>query len=75
MWEWVTVLGAGSVEIREINAHPSFFIRLFDHNHICQLVRVVHFPNEICIKQFLNFFSYGFVSFLSEHSFSLSDWM
>ena len=72
-WEWVTVLGVGSVEIREINAHSPFSIGLLDYNHICQLVGVVHFPNEISIEQLLNFFSYSFVSFPSKHSFSLSD--
>ena len=66
-WEWVTILGAGPVEIREINTHFPFSIHFLDHNHIFQLVGVVHFPNEICIEQLLNFFSYSFVSFLSEH--------
>ena len=70
---WVTVLGAGFVEIHEINAHSPFSIGFLDHDHICQPVGVVYFPNEICMEQLLNFFSYSFVSFLSEHSFSLSD--
>ena len=70
-WEWVIVLGAGSIEIGEINAHPPFSLGLFYHNYICQLVGVVYFSNEICIEQLLNFFSYRFVSFLSKHLFSL----
>ena len=72
-WEWVTIFWAGSVEIHEINAHPPFSIGLFNHNHVCQPVGVIHLPNKICIKQLLNFFIYSFVSFLSEYSFSLPD--
>ena len=73
LWKWVTVLGAGSIEIREIYAHPSLSIGLFDHNYVCQLIRVVHFSNEICFQQLPNLLSYGFVSFRGNYSLFLLD--
>ena len=46
----VTILGTGSIEVHEIYVHSSLSIGLFDHNHVCQLVRIVYLSNEICFQ-------------------------
>ena len=72
--EWTIVFGASLIEVHKVYAHPSFSIGLFNHDEVCQLVGIVHFSDEICLKQLLNFLSNGFVPLLSEYSFLLPDW-
>ena len=70
----VAVLRASLIEVCEIYAHPPFSIGFFNHDHVCQPIGIVHFSDEIRLKQLSNFFGYGFVPFLNEYSFLLLDW-
>ena len=46
-WEWVAIFRASFVEVHEIYTHPPFSIGLFNHDDVCQPVRVVYFWDEI----------------------------
>ena len=72
--EWIAVFGVGLIEIREVYAHPPFSIGLLNHNDICQLIEVIHFSDEIYLKQLSYFLGNGFVPLLSKYSFLLPDW-
>ena len=50
LWEWIAVLRASLVEVREVYTHPPFTIGLFNHDHVCQPVGVVYFSDEVCLK-------------------------
>ena len=73
-WEWVAILRVSFVEVREIYAHPPFSVGLLNHDDIYQPIGVVHFSDEICLKQLSYFLGNGFVPLLSEYLFLLPDW-
>ena len=72
-WERVAILRACFVEVSKIYAHPLLPASFLNHYHVCQPVRVVHLPYEVCFLKFANLFSNGLVSFQGEHSLFLSD--
>ena len=49
LWEWVAILRASFVEVREIYAHPPFSIGLFNHDDVGQPVQVIYFLDEVCL--------------------------
>ena len=70
----MAIFGAGLTEVREVYTHSPFFIDLFNHDDVRQPIGVVHFSDEICLKQLSYFLGNGFVQLLSEYSFLLPDW-
>ena len=73
MREWVTVLWARLVEIREVDAYAPFAVFLFDDNRVSQPFGVSDFGNETRVEEPVDFFVYGFRTFWTEFSLLLSD--
>ena len=48
-WERVAVFKASLVEVYEIYAHTPVSIGLFNHDDVCEPVRVIYFPDETCL--------------------------
>ena len=69
--KWIAVFQAGFIEVREVYTHPPFSISLFNHDDVRQPIWVVHFLDEICLKQLSYFLGNGFVPHLSEYLFLL----
>ena len=72
--EWIVVFRASLIEVLEVYAHLPLSIGLLDHDDICQPIGIVHFSDEICIKQLSYFLGNGFVLLLGEYSYLLPDW-
>ena len=73
MREWVTVLWARLVEVREVDAYAPFAVFLFDDNRVSQPFGVSDFGYETRVEEPVDFFVYGFRSLWTEFSSLMSD--
>jgi len=67
----VCVFGECPAQISVIGAHFSFLVGLFNQDDPGELGRKPDFSDEVCIKEFVDFFFEGFTLFYSHLSFLL----